>query len=102
MKFFHNFVFTLHKFWVDPVDSVSSKEVEFERILSINVHVLEILVGKNVRGKKKFELRVSRKLFIESEILCFSKSVLKSPWRIFFFFLNDSFCNFSNKREINF
>ena len=27
-------------------DSISSKEVEFEKILSINVDVLEILVGK--------------------------------------------------------
>ena len=35
-------------------DSISSKEVEFENenILSINVDVLEILVGKNIRGKK--------------------------------------------------
>ena len=29
-------------------DSVSSKEVEFEKMLSINVEVLEILVGRSV------------------------------------------------------
>ena len=34
-------------------DSISSKEVEFEKILSIKVDVLEILVGKNIRGNKK-------------------------------------------------
>ena len=45
--------------WSENVDvtlpnSISSKEVEFqnENILSINVDVLEILVGKNIRGKK--------------------------------------------------
>ena len=31
-------------------DSVSSKEVKFEKIISINVDVLEIIVGKNIRG----------------------------------------------------
>ena len=35
-------------------DSVSSKEVEFEKILSIKVDVLEIIVGKNIRGNKKY------------------------------------------------
>ena len=40
-------------------DSISSKEVEFEKILSIKVDVLEIFVGKNIRGNKKLELRVS-------------------------------------------
>ena len=65
--------------------AVSSKEVRFEKILSINVDVLEILVGKNIRGNKKLELRVSIKLFIESEISYFNKSTLKSP-RIKFFF----------------
>ena len=34
-------------------DSVSSKEVEFEKILSINVDVFETFVGKNRRGNKK-------------------------------------------------
>ena len=75
-------------------DSVSSKEVRFEKI-STNVHILEMLVGKNIRGNKKLELRV----FIESEISCFNESILKSP-RIKII-LDDSFCNFSNKGEIN-
>ena len=46
-------------------DSVSSEEVGFEKI-TIKVDVLEILVGKNIRGNKKLELRVSIKLFTES------------------------------------
>ena len=79
-------------------DLISSKEVEFEKILSINVDVLEILVGKNTRSNKKLELRVSIKLFIESEISYFDKSMLKSPRRKIL--LEDSFCNFSNKEEI--
>ena len=29
-------------------DSISSKEVEFEKMLSINVEVLEVLVGKSI------------------------------------------------------
>ena len=62
-------------------DSISSKEVEFEKILSIKVDVLEILVGKNIRGNKKLELRVSIKLFTESEISYFNKSMLKSSRR---------------------
>ena len=49
-------------------DSISSKEVEFEKILSIKVDVLEIPAGKNIRGNKKLEIRVSIKLFSESEI----------------------------------
>ena len=60
--------------------------------------VLEILVGKNIRGNKKLELRVSMKLFIESEISYFNESMLKSPRRKIL--LEDSFCNFSNKGEI--
>ena len=80
-------------------DSISSKEVEFEKILSIKVDVLEILVGKNIRGNKKLELRVSIKLFIESEISYFNNSILKSLKRKII--LDDSFCNFSNKGEIN-
>ena len=51
---------------VTLLDSVSSKEVEFEKILSIKVDVLETLVGKNIRGNKKLELTVSIKLFTES------------------------------------
>ena len=68
-------------------------------MLSINVDVLEILVGKNIRGNKKLELRVSIKLFIESEISYFNNSILKSLKRKII--LDDSFCNFSNKGEIN-
>ena len=79
-------------------DSVSSKKVRFEKI-SINVDVLEILVGKNIRGNKKLELRVSLKLFIESVISYFNKSILKPLRRKIP--ADDSFCNFSNKGEIN-
>ena len=43
--------------WCDITYSVSSKEFEFETILSINVDVLEILVGKNIRGNKRLELK---------------------------------------------
>ena len=64
----------------------------------INVDVLEILVGKNIIGDKKLELRVSIKLFIESEISYFNKPMLKSPRRKIL--LEDSFGNFSNKRGI--
>ena len=60
---------------------------------------MEILLGKNIRGNKKLELRISIKLFIESEISCFNKSILKSPRRKTL--LNSSFCNFSYKGEIN-
>ena len=80
-------------------DSVSSKEVTFEKILSINVDVLDILVGKNIKGNKKLELKVSIKSIIESKILYFNKSILNSARKKFL--LDDSFCNFSNKREIN-
>ena len=67
-------------------------------MLSINVDVLETFVGKNIRGNKKLELRVSIKLFIEFVISYFNKSILKSPRRKVL--LDDSFCNFSNKGEI--
>ena len=70
-----------------------------EKILSINVDVLEILVAKNIRGNKKLKLRVSIKLFIESEISYFNKPISKTPRRKIL--LDDSFCNFSNKEEIN-
>ena len=63
--------------------------------------ILEIFVGKNIRGNKKIELRVSLSvsvIIIESEISYFNKSVLKSLRRIIL--LDDSFCNFSNKEEI--
>ena len=46
--------------------SVSSKE-EFEKMLSINVEVLEILVGRSIRDNQKLELSVSIKLLTESE-----------------------------------
>ena len=82
---------------VELPDSISSKEVEFEKI-SIKVDVLEILVGKNIRGNKKLELRVSIKLFTESGISYFNKSMLKSPTRKII--LDNSFCNFGSKGEI--
>ena len=59
---------------------------------------MEILIGKNIRCNKKLELRVSIKLFTESEISYFNKSMLKSPRGKIL--LDDSFCNFSNKGEI--
>ena len=60
-------------------NSVCCKEVEFEKILLINADVLEILVGKSIRGNKKLELRLSITLFIESEfwMTLFAISVLK-------------------------
>ena len=78
-------------------DSVFSKKVRFQKILPINV--LEIFVGKNIRGNKKLEQRVSIKVIIEFKISYFNKSILKSPRRKSL--LDDSFCNFSNKGEIN-
>ena len=39
-------------------DPVSYEEVRFEKVLSIDVDVLEILVGKNIRGNKNLELRL--------------------------------------------
>ena len=59
---------------------------------------MEILIDKNIRCNKKLELRVSIKLFTESKISYFNKSMLKSPKRKIL--LDDSFCNFSNKGEI--
>ena len=61
-------------------DSVSSSRLNVKKILSIKIDALEILVGKNKRGNKKLKLRVSIKLFIESDI---DKSKLKSPRIIF-------------------
>ena len=68
-------------------DLISYRKVEFKKILTINVDVLEILVGKNIRGNKKLELRVSIKLFTESDILYFNKSMLKSPRRKLFWII---------------
>ena len=79
-------------------DLISCRKVEFKKILTINVDVLEILVGKNIRGNKKLELRVSIKLFTESGISYFNKSMLKSPTRKII--LDNSFCNFGSKGEI--
>ena len=62
--------------------------------ISINVDVLEILAGKNITGNKKLELRISIKLFIESDISYFNENILIK------ILLDDSFCNFSNKGEI--
>ena len=55
-------------------DTISSKEVEFE-MLSINVEVLEILVGGNI-SRNKLELSVSIKLSIEPESSYFGKAIL--------------------------
>ena len=46
--------------------SVSSK-VEFEKMLSIDVEVLEILVGRRIWDNQKLELSASIKLLTESE-----------------------------------
>ena len=46
--------------------SVSSK-VEFEKMLSIDVEVLEIFVGRRIQDNQKLELGVSIKLLTESE-----------------------------------
>ena len=59
-------IFERKNWWFEN-NSISSKEVEFEKILSSKVNVLEMFVGKR-RGEKTFKLRVSIKLFIESEI----------------------------------
>ena len=67
------------------LDSISSKEVELE--------VLEILVGKSKSGNIKLELSVSIKLFNESGILYFNKSVLKLPSKNIV--LEYSFCSFN-------
>ena len=79
-------------------DSVSSKEVEFEKMLWINVEVLEILVGRSIRGNKKLEVSVSIKLLIESESSYFNKSISKSPNKKIL--LEDSFCSFNSNGEI--
>ena len=62
------------------------------------MEVLEILVGKNIRGNKKLQPRVSIKLFTKSEISCFNKSMLKSPRRKTL--LDGCFYNFISKGEI--
>ena len=48
-------------------------------MLSINVVVLEILLGKSIWVNIKLELSVSMKLLIESKSSYFNNSVLKSP-----------------------
>ena len=67
-------------------------------MLSINVEVLEILVGRSIWGNKKLELSVSIKLLIESESSYFNKSILKSPNKKIL--LEDSFCSFNSNGEI--
>ena len=130
MKFFQDFVFTLHKFWADVVFNrvfqtlcnhglvrnfssfflsfligawASNKlNINFWQVFihwKVDIIVLIVLVGENIRGYKKLELRVSIKLFIESEISYFNKSILMWPRRKIL--LDDSFYNFSNKGEIN-
>ena len=68
-------------------DSISSKEVELEKMLSIHIEVLEILVGRSIWDNKKLQLSV----LIESESTYFNKSVLKSPNKKIL--LEDSFCS---------
>ena len=84
--------------YVTLPDSIFSKEVEFEKMLSINLEVLENLVGGSIWGKKKLELSVSIKLLIESESSYFNKSILKSPNKKIL--LEDSFCSFNSNGEI--
>ena len=58
-------------------DLISSKEVKFKKILSINQD-LKILVDKSIRGNKKLKLKVRTKSinkFIESENSHFNKSI---------------------------
>ena len=83
---------------VTLTESISSKEVEFENMLSINVEVLEILVGISIWGNKKLELSVSTKLLIESESSYFNKSILKSSNKKIL--LGDSFYSFNSNGEI--
>ena len=64
-------------------DSISSKEVEFEKMLSINEEVLEILVCRSIRVN--LELIVSIKLLKSS-----NKKIL----------LGNSFCSFNSNGEI--
>ena len=78
-------------------NSVSSK-VEFEKMLSISVEVLEILVGRSIWGNKKLELSVSMKLLTESESSYFNKPMLKSPNKKIL--LEDSFFSFNNNGQI--
>ena len=79
-------------------DSISSKEAEFEKMLSINEDVLELFVGRSVSGNKKLELSVSIKPLIESESSYFEKLILKSPNKKNF--LEDFFCSFNSNGEI--
>ena len=46
-------------------DLISSKEVKFEKILSINQD-LKILVDKSIRGNKKLKLKVRTRVSINS------------------------------------
>ena len=79
-------------------DSISSKEVEPEEMLSINVEFLEIVLGRAIWGNKKLELNVSIKLLVKSESSFFNKSILKSPNKKIF--LEDSFYSFNSNGEI--
>ena len=84
---------------VTLTDSVSFKEVEFEKMLSINMEVyIEFLIGMSIWGNKKLELSVSIKLLFESESSYFDKSILKSPNKKIP--LEDSFCSFNSNGEI--
>ena len=79
-------------------DYISSKEVEFEKMLSINVEVLEILVGRCIWDNKKLELSVSIKLLNLKVHTLIYKSILKPPNKKIL--LEDSFCSFNSNGEI--
>ena len=51
--------------WSEYIDvtlpnSVTSKEVEYQKMLAINVVVLKILVGKSIWGNIKLELKLTQ------------------------------------------
>ena len=53
------------------------KEVDLEKMLSINVEVSEIPIGENMWGNIKAELSGSKELLIESKSSYFDKSILR-------------------------
>ena len=74
-------------------DSISSKEVEFEKMLSIiNVEALEILVGRTVWSNKKLELSVSIKLLMNLKV-----HILINQY---YSHLTRRICNFNSNGEI--
>ena len=71
---------------------------EFEKMLLINIEILEILAGKSIWGNMKLELSVSITLPIESESSNFNKLISKSPNKKFF--LENSFYSLNDNGEI--